>query len=201
MPIDPDISLAAGRLPGGVQAPALANPLGLVGQYAETAQRLQQLNLFNQTLQARQRAGEIIAGSPDLETGIHSALQDPLVAGFAGDTLNAYRQSLLAVTQQQREQQTMSTSGFQGLLQGLTAAYNNPEGFNSIANAYLAQLSPTARDSASAGIASLKNYLLAPDTNGNPVTQDLYHQRMAGVLLGAGVSPETYRQGTGALAT
>lgn len=91
MPVDPTISLGVtggktGLADPGYTAPT-ANPLALTNNLAETQSRLNANRLFAQTMAARQKLGEIVATSPDMDTAVQRAQSDPSVAGFVPELL------------------------------------------------------------------------------------------------------------------
>lgn len=197
MPIDPSISLDAGSpqyvgAAGGGAPPA--SGLSLLGGYADLAGKMNQLKLFNQTYQARQRASELIAASPDLESGITAVLHDPVASFGAGDTINQFRQGMLALTQQQGEIQKQASTGLEATLHGLLAAQQNPANFQPTVDAYLQTLSPQARPQVAGAIDSIRKGLVA-----NSPDQASYEKNLGALLLGAGISGDTMRAVTGAL--
>jgi hypothetical protein len=196
MPIDPDISLqvAGGGGQGAPAAPAAVNPLGITSGLVNTMTGIQQLRQLNMTLQARQRASEIIASSPDMDTAIQGILHDPIAAFGSGETINQFRQSQLAMTQVQGEVQKQATSGMEATLHGLTGALNDPRMFNPTVQAYLQTLSPAARAEVAPAVDSLKRGLV--DTATSPGD---YQNNLAALLMGSGISPDTIRGVTGAL--
>lgn len=195
MAVEPDISLAVGR-PGGQQVAqgAASDPLGLMDQYVHLGTALTQQQILQQTFQARQRASEILAASPDLETGIQNVLRDPVASFGSGETINQFRQGMLALTQQQGEVQRQAQSGLGPLLQGLNGAIEDPSAFQPIRNAFLSTISPQARPQVEAAVNSLQGYLAGSSS------PDQYRMRLGSLLLGAGVSPETLRATTGTIA-
>lgn len=199
MPIDPSISLQAGAVPGGsagvpAAGASAGNALSMMSGFADTATKLQQLRLLNQTVQARQRAAELISQAPDLESGMNAVLRDPVAAFGAGETINQFRQGQLALTQQQGEIQKQASSSLGDLLHGLNGAVQNPAQFNPIASAYLQTVSPQARPQVSGAIDSIRKYLTqSPD-------QQTYQKNLGALIMGAGVSPDVLRATTGALA-
>ena len=85
MPVDPSISLDVTGGSSGPMQPgnsASANPLAAASSYAGIAQQMNQLKLFNATMAARQKAGQIMASAPDAATGQSLLSQDPEVTKY-----------------------------------------------------------------------------------------------------------------------
>lgn len=193
MPIDPSISLHVNELPAGVQP---TNPMGImdtVGKFAGIQAQLNQNQLFRQTFAARQKAGEILSTAPDLESAITQLQQDPLTGPFAGETINSLRQSQLALTQVQGEQQKQSQDAFQAFLKSLPGTAADPSQFSHNVDAQMSLMSPTARARVAPAIQAITRGLtdgLPSDPTG---AKALFNQRLSGLMIGGGVTPEALR--------
>jgi hypothetical protein len=201
---DPSLSLDAWPR-GGTQAPGAAaaggNPLALVGQFADIQNKVNQNRMFQQTFAARQRAGQIIAASPDLETAFQSLTKDPQVAPFAGPIINEYRQGMLSQLQYQGEQSAQARSGFEGVLKALPAALADPSQLGPAIQQQTALMSPAARAKSAPAIASLVSAL----TDGLPQdpaqARQLFNQRLTGQMISAGVTPDAVKGIVGSMTT
>lgn len=182
MAIDPQISLDAGA--------GTANPLSVVETYADIQNKLNQNRLFQQQFAAKQKAGQIIAASPDLETGFTNMTKDPLVAPFAGEIISNYRQSAMFLTQQQGLIQDQSQSGLQAVLKGLTGGLQDPSMFDSIVKAQMATLSPSAKANVGPAVDAMRTALTAGLPKDPQAALAIYRKRLAATLIGSGVTPD-----------
>ena len=139
--VDASIPLAVSP-PQGLGSGGL---LPTLGQFATIQNSLNQNRLFQQTFAAKQRAGQIIAGAPDLETGIKALYADPNVSPFAPEIVSNIRQGMLAQTQQAGALQQQGTDALTGFLKAAPGAIANPQAFDAMANAYLASVNPQVR--------------------------------------------------------
>lgn len=191
MPVDPEISLAPLQpgwgqpLGGGGQ-----NFLGAIGTYADIQNRLNQNRLFQQTFAARQRAGEIMAGSSDTESAIKNLMADPLVAPFAGETINYLRESNLALIQAQGAQQTQAREGYDAVIKSLPTVMADPSRWDSVVSANLVTLSPSARARVEPAIGSLRDALFDDLPKDPNLARTIFNQRLSGVLIGGGITPD-----------
>ena len=95
-------------IPLGVKSPyqmvPQQSPFEIMNTMAEVNNRQNQAKLFQQQFQAKERAGQIIAASPNLDAAFGLLAKDPLVAPFAGGIINEYRQGMLTLQQMQQSQ-------------------------------------------------------------------------------------------------
>lgn len=193
MPVDPNISLAA-------KAPDLGQMLGTIGQFANIQNAINQNKLFQQTFAARQKAGQILAGAPDMESGLQSLLKDPVTAPFAGETINSIRTSqqtladinrLQAVTAGER--QTQATHGLEAFYKSLGSVMADPSEatWNAAVNANLSTLSPSAREQVAPAIQSIKSGLMDGLPADPQQRRAAFNQRLSGFLIAGGVTPDS----------
>ena len=198
MALDPNISLAVAPAGGQQVAQAGGNPLALVEGYVDTAQKLQQFRLLNQTLQARQRASEIIAATPANPDGsinydaiARNVFADPTAAFGAAETMNQLRQGALATTQQQSEIGKMQSGGVQSLITALMGSVDDPNAAAPLAQSIIQATPPQARGAVQGAYENLQRYL-------DSVPPAERKQRLTALGLGMGaLAPEAYRQTTG----
>jgi len=185
MPIDPTISLHAA-------APAGANPLAFIGQYAAIQNALNQNRLFQQTFTARQRAGTLLSQAPDMETGLKALQTDPLTAPFAPEIANSIRQYELTNTQIAGEQQKQGTDVFNTFMKGMPEIARDPSTFGAVAQSALSLAqNPQARAGALNAINSLRTALIGGVPEG-PEGNAIVQRRLAGMLTAAGVTGPAY---------
>lgn len=186
MALDPAISL-------GVKTPdpsSAANPLSTLGAFASIQNQLNQNRLFQQTFAARQTAGQILANAPDMDSGLAQLMKNPLTAPFAPEIGNSIRQYESTTADVQGKIQDQSSTGLQAVLKGAMAGLGNPEMLIPAVTSSLATLSPQAR----ARVQPAVNDLLTSLTQGLP--QDpaaaamQYRQRLYGLGISAGITPE-----------
>lgn len=176
----------------GVNPPAApANPLALAGQVLQTQNLLNQNAMFQQQFAAKQRAGQIMASAPDLESGWQALQTDPQTAPFAGEIVKNARESQLALIKMQGEQQTQAQSGLSAATKAMTGALADPSSFRSIMDAQIATMSPSAAQRVGPAIDALQTSL-THGLDGLPPAQarTVYNQRMIGLLTGSGVTPD-----------
>lgn len=185
MPVDPTISL--GLKP---YDPASApNPLAMLGQFAGVQNQMNQNRLFQQTFAARNEAGQIIAGAPDMDTAIQRMLANPRVAPFAGETINAFRTAQQTLTDIQGKQQEQAQSGLQAVIKSLPGALADPNQFDSLVSAQLGTLSPQAKARVAPAIDSIRTALLNNLSQDSVQARQQFSQRLGGILLGTDIGP------------
>lgn len=192
MALDPTIPLGVQPMGGGAQA----NPLAMISQWAQLQNAMNQNKLFQQTFAARQRAGQILSSAPDMETGLASLMQDPLTAPFAGETINAVRQSQLTLAQTQGMIQEQAESGLDGFFKSLPGVLADPseDTWNNLLQSRLATLSPQVQARVSPAIDSMKKSLLSGLPEDPAQRQAVFTQRLTGLTLAGGFSPEGMKQ-------
>lgn len=195
MPLDPTISLHAGQ---GI-APMQGPNLGMLGQFAVIQNQLNQNRLFQQTFAARMRMGEIMASSPNLDSAMQTALQDPIAAPFAPQILNTVRQTELTMLQMQGEQQKQAQSGMEAVFKVLPAIYNNPTNnqWQTSMSAALAPLSQTAQQRVAPAIESIRMGLLDGISPDQEQAAAQIRQRVGALMLQGNMTPDSIRAVTG----
>lgn len=190
--LDPNIPLAA-------HAPAGANPLGMVGQFAQIQNQLNTARLFRQTFAARQMAGQILAGADpnDPEAGIRALMSNPQTAPFAGEIINNIRGAQATLLSMQGEQQKQAQSGLEGFMKMLPGVMADPSQFNALAQANMATLSPTAQARVAPAIDSLRQALTGGLPTEPGAARAVFNNRLNGLLVAGGVSPDSIRAITG----
>lgn len=182
--LDPSIPLAsAGAKPG--------YGLSQMGDWAAVQTQMTQAQLARQGLAAKIKAGQILASSPDLETGLQGLFKDPTVAPYAGDIVNSIRSSMLAQTQQAGAQQTQALGAWDAVKKGLPALAADPSQatWDSITKPVLAAASPTARASLNSTLGSLQESLLGDLPDDPAQRRSVFQARVAGL---AAASPDVW---------
>jgi hypothetical protein len=189
MPIDPSIPL------GGQQQTQM-NPLAIIGQWAQIQNAMNQNRLFQQTFLARQKAGQILAGAPNLEAGLQGLLSDPDVAPFAGETINNMRQAQLTMSQLQNLQQGQIKSGLDAFIKMLPAVLASPDDntWGEIANSVLIQLPEELRSRTAFVFESLKKSILGGLSSDPEQAKQQAMQKLSGLAIAGGLSPEGFKQ-------
>lgn len=190
--LDPSIPLGVAPL----APPQQQNPMAMIGQWAQIQNSLNQNKLFQQTFAARQKAGALLAAAPDMESGLAALMRDPTTAPFAGETINAIRQSQLTLTQLQGEVQTQAKTGLEGFAKMLPTVFADPseETWNNMANATLETLSPQAKARVAPAIGSLKKALMDGLPDDPASRKATFTQRLTGMMLSSGVTPDAIKQ-------
>lgn len=196
MPVDPEISLHVFGA-GGPQANPQPSPFDTIGKFADVQSKLNEVRLFNQTFAARQAAGQIFATSPDMATATDRISKDPMVSAFAPELVNLARQNQLVMTELQGKQQEQARSGFEGFVKALPQIYNHPEQWGPMVNAQLDLLPPALRAQVAPSIEMIRKGL----TDGLPedphAALDMYHSRLNGMMVAAGITPDLIHQVAG----
>ena len=199
MPIDPSISL-------GLNPPAApANPLASLGAFADVQDKLNQITLFRQTFAARQKAGQILAAAPDLDTGLHNLMSDPLTAPFSGEIVNQARQGMLATAQYQHEVGTMAQDGFTSAMKAISAGITDPSMMPGIIKAQKDLMSPLQLERDGPALdhvmsALTDNLPKGPDGKYTADAMPLFQKNVAAMSMAAGVTPDVIRASSGTLA-
>lgn len=190
MPLDPTISLdvAGGSKPSfpGV-GDAAYNPLGLIGNIADTQSKINQLKLFNQTFQARQKAGQIMATAPDIASGAKLMAADPDVSAFAPELATQAAATNNALTAAQGAVQGQGFDAFTNTVKMLPSVLQDPGQWPALVNSTLALTSPAARPGVANSLSYLQQALTSPMPDGSPVTQGEQQKRIAGWTIAGGM--------------
>lgn len=144
MATDPEISLgvrggATGPMQAGYTGSTPPNALALLGSVTDTRAKLL-------GLQARQRAGEILAAAPDLDTGIARLQQDPLTAAWAPELAQTAAATRNAVLSGQGQLQQQGIDAFHSFAQNLPAVLADPKNRPPARDIALRLASPAVRD-------------------------------------------------------
>lgn len=187
--VQPNISL-------GVTPPqAGGNPLEMVDRFADVQNKLNANKLFQQTFQARQKLGEIMATAPSREAGIARAAQDPDVAPFAGEYLGAVAGVHQALTGIAGQEQSQNDSAQQMILKAAGIGLRNPEEFEPALDRGLSLQPPDVQKRLAPWVKSLKS-TLGPVAKVDPAR---FQAQLGDTMLAAGYTPETMRAITGTI--
>lgn len=188
-------------VPLGIKVPGTENnALAMAGSMADTGLKLQNLQAMKMTLAAKARAGEIMSAAPDLDSGIADLAKDPLTAAWVPEIINTLQSVRSSQVSVQGEQMTQANTGMQGLFQALLPAVNDPGMFDEIVNTRLATMSPSARMSMARALPSIKAGLIDGLPDDPAAAGALFQQRLAAMVVGAGLDPNSVRAVTGTLA-
>lgn len=183
-PLDPSIPLhALGAQPGA--------GINLLGDFADAQSKMTAAKTASQTYNARIKAGQILAQSPDLETGMTQLFADPEVAPFAGEITSGIRQGMLAQVQAQGAQQEQATNTWDAVRKVLPALAGSPDSatWKSIVNPVLAAASPSARAAMAPALESLRGSLLDGLPDDPTSAKKMFQSRVAGL---AAASPDVW---------
>lgn len=185
----PDETIALG--PWGRGQGPLAGGGGLGGMNPfQMMSDVMQLRKTQQGFMAQQRAGEIAAQTPDLDTLIQNLTSDPLVAGFAPEIINTMRQNQLALTQLRGAQSTQSREALGGFLNAAVGALDDPSQLMPIAQTHLALYPVDQQKRLMPAFQSLVTSL-THDLPSDPGQAKIeYQKRLVAQLTGAGMKPE-----------
>lgn len=208
MPVDPTISLGI-QTPQPPAASGPGSPLGMLNTFSEIQARQNQNLNFQQTFAAKQRAGQIMSASPDLESGFGAMLKDPLVAPFAGSIINEVRQSQKTLLDIQGEQQTQASSGLAAVMKAIPGAIGDPSMLPALISSQMKTLSPTAQARVQPAVDDLSRALMdglpsADALRGDPrlgaAAASMLQNRFLGIATASGMSADTMRAISGTMA-
>lgn len=190
--LNPSIPLGVRPVGAGQQT----DPFETMSRIVGIQNALNQNRLFQQTFMARQKAGQIIASAPDLETGLTGIAQDPDTAAFAGQIGGEFRQMLLALTQQQGAVQEQSNNAITAFMKRIPALGANPtdEGWQQLEDSVLATTAPYAKAGVATALSTLKKSLLS-DLPADPAARrDALTRRYLGIMAAGGAGADTFNQ-------
>lgn len=189
---------------------AAPNPLAQAGDFmrmgmiaAETQNLRNQNILFQHTMAARQKLGATLAMSPDLQTGLQKASQDPTLTAFVPDILQ---------TLQATQQSAMATRGLDlsqvhsalGIARELAAVgISDPSKLPEAQATVMAALPPGLKKEVGPAIADLYTSFTNGADASTPEGQAKIKQNIISNLTGAGISTPAflYALGGGMAAT
>lgn len=207
MPVDPTISLGI-QVPQPPAAGGPGSPLGMLNTFSEIQNRQNQNLNFQQTFAAKQRAGQIMSASPDLESGFGAMLKDPLVAPFAGGIINEVRQSQKTLLDIQGEQQTQASSGLAAVMKAIPGAMGDPSMLPALISSQMKTLSPAAQARVQPAVDDLSRALmdglpsadaLRADPRLGAAAASTLQNRFLGIATASGMSADTMRAISGTL--
>lgn len=200
--IQPNISLGV-RTP----EPASGNPLGMLSSFADVQNKMNQNQLFQLEYASRQRIGQILSQSPDMETGIQSILQDPVAAIGAAPIVASIRQGQLTLQEIAGKKTEQNTTALKSFLAQSAAAANDPSLLDGIAARSIAGTDPLIRKTSEPLIRSAEAALLSNLPTDPAARLAAYKAKHLAMLAANGIGneqvqmlygkPETRDQGGG----
>lgn len=192
-----------GQLAGGLDPEiglkGAVNPMAQIGQWVDIQNAMNQNKLFQQTMQARQGIGQILANTPDEATALKAVGSSPYAA-YLPDVYNSLRQANLANVTAQHETQGMANEAmgqFYKTAPGPMLA--DPSSFDTLAKQTLATTPPLARQNVSDALGSVKDFLYGGIPANTPPDQviRIVKQKMVGLAYGAGMTPDAVQGALG----
>ena len=188
--INPGISLMA-KPPASSGLMANANPLELAQGVQQLQRTTNENTMWRQNFMARQKAGQIIASSPNSEGAIQGLMSDPDVAPFAGEIIGQLRSANQALVQTQGLQATQARDALGALVKAGATAMNDPSQLEKQAIIQLRALPPDIQKTAlplfKDWISSMKEGLPSDPAQAKQV----YQSRLSGALVSSGVDADT----------
>lgn len=182
MPIDPTIPL---QLQFPSQSGLAANPLEMVDKFADIQNKLNTAKLFNQTMAAKKRAGQIMSGPGEMDQKIQMLQTDPIVAPFAGEIAGEIQGVQGAITQMKGAQQGQAQSGLDAFMKSLPAAMEDPSQLGPALDANLAAMPDgPAKTNAQQAMGLVKAGLLNGLPSDPTMAKDQFRQRLVGWMIG-----------------
>lgn len=177
-----------------------SNPLAAINMLSEIQLRANQNQLFQQQIQSRAKAGQIMAASPDVESGLQNILKDPQASIYAADYIASLRSAQKTLLEMQGLQQTQSTTGLEATTKALAGAYNDPSMLPALITSQLRTLSPVARDRVTPAVTDLTTSLLNGLDMSSPQGIAQYRSRLLGLMTGSGFNADIIRGMAGTVA-
>lgn len=205
--LNPEISL--GIRPMEIQA---GQGLARLGALVDVQQKIQETRMKGLELLGRQRAGEILAGAPDLKSGIDALAKDPLVGGFANEVTSTMQSVQASMTSAASTEQAMALSGLDAVLKGAFGAINDPAMFTPLTTAFAETLAPQSREAVMKALPNLQAaFFDGMQTIDPTMTEEekakvlaengaVWQRRLAATLIAVDVGPEVIRAVTGTIA-
>jgi len=189
----------------GIRGPQVAeggstafNPLWPI-QALEGVGRIQNMQnqnrLFQQEFTAKQRLGEIMATSPDAETGMNRAMQDPIAAPFATQAFSQFREGLLSQARYNEILGNQANSALETVIKNSPIGVMDPTQYQAYVKARFALLPDAVQQRAATGFNMYMNSL-TDGLDQLPMEQRgaELQRRFSNIALGSGaMSPETMR--------
>lgn len=188
MPVDPSIGL---DVVGGGSGPAQAgyqpiNPLATVQNFTEVQKNLNDLRQFQQVFSARQKAGQIIATSPDIDSATAALLVDPQVMGFNPEAAANLASTNNILTQQAGQVAGQKRDSFHQLLSGLPSVIEDPGQWGTVADTAIGLATPQARAGVAAAANALRSSLLDGLPSDPAAAQAEMRKRVSGWVIANG---------------
>lgn len=182
MPVDPSIStnIAVPKPPASL----MADPFGTLSTFADIQNKQNTAKLFNYQMLANQEFGRIMAGAPDVETGLDAATKSQYGALLA-EPINAYRGAMLALTQQQGEVAKQTATPIATVAQNLGVVAGAKDMatarrvFDQMSQAALAVATPQSKGIVRQALDSYRESLFdgQPMIGNDPATMEAFRQQ------------------------
>lgn len=187
MAVEPDIAL--GYNPGGgVQQ---INPLASLGQLAEVQNSLNKNRLFQQSMAARMKFGQMIATADSPEDAIAQGMKDPLVAGFAPEMMQNMASLQQTLQSNKGLIQDQTGKGLESFLTMLPEAAQDPGMIDKVIEQAAATMPDgPAKENALRGMTNIKSGLTANYDPSDPASLVKYDQQLTGLLTHYGASAQ-----------
>jgi len=171
------------------------NPIQAFEGIARIQNMQNQNRLFQQEFAARTRLGEIMATSPDAETGFNRAMQDPLAAPFATQQFAQFREGMLSQAKYSEILGNQASSALESVLKATPIGIMDPKQYQGYLEARFALLPDAVQARAKPAFDMYKTSLFGGLDNMTPeqAGAELQH-RFASIGIGSGaITPDTIR--------
>ena len=186
MPVDPTLSLNVVGGKTGPMDPGQGyglNPFSLMGSMAETQNKLNQVKLFNQTNEARKKAGRILATAPDLGAGVAQLAQDPDVMAFVPEIAESSAGTYNAILESGSRIQGMGWDAYSNFIKGLTGVIQDQTLWGPLVKNSLELSSPAVRPALAKTFQNIRT-ALTTNLDPNPEkAREQQIQRLVGMSL------------------
>lgn len=138
MPVEPGISLQVTGGGSGLMNPGGGNMMSMMGGFVDTQRKIQELQLFKQTVAAKKKLGGIMATAPSMEAGLQAASQDPDISAFVPDVVQTITGNMNAMRDYSTKTYGMTKDALQSVLDILPAGMTDPTALPQIFSAKVA---------------------------------------------------------------
>lgn len=199
-------------MPGPIDAPMGAqpfasgqgspDPLGMMNSLMEFQNRRNQNQLFQLKLGGNQAVGEIVANSPDLQSGLEAVTKNPQAMAFGSEAFANLKSAYLTGLQASGELGKQASTGLEAAIKaGMTAGMQDPSMFLPTALASLETASPAVKAQDTQALKHVAQALqakvggLKPQEGEAPEAfqarqREAYKAGFVGLMGMGGVSPE-----------
>lgn len=193
MAVDPGISLDVVGGNTGMMQPSgglqPANPLAMAQSVANTQQAVVAARIAQVKFAAQQRAGEILASAPDMQTGLASLQKDPLTAAFAPEIAQSAAGTYGSILESQGKIQSQGRDAFEDFMKKFPVLIKNRDQWDAAVKTSLQLASPAVRGNLAKSFDMMRDAIDLENPDGSAPTPEQKTQRLTGWAIANGAAP------------